>query len=112
MSTASTFCPSLASDAARLMVVVVLPTPPFWLATARSRLNRLIDQFAWVRDWLGSEDRESHRLGQSNCLGARGKPSATPSASRNPVQNCSTWNSLATRPRHSAWLCAATGPAV
>ena len=27
--------PLEASDAARLTVVVVLPTPPFWLATAR-----------------------------------------------------------------------------
>ena len=31
-----------ASDAARLMVVVVLPTPPFWLATATMRLNLVI----------------------------------------------------------------------
>src|SRR5687767_9484952 len=34
-STISTRCPILASPAARLTVVVVLPTPPFWLATQK-----------------------------------------------------------------------------
>ena len=29
-----------ASDAAKLMAVVVLPTPPFWLAIANTRLKR------------------------------------------------------------------------
>ena len=33
-STTSTFFSSVASEAARLIVVVVLPTPPFWLAIA------------------------------------------------------------------------------
>ena len=33
-STSSTLRPSSASDAPRLMVVVVLPTPPFWLHMA------------------------------------------------------------------------------
>ena len=33
-STTSTVFSSVASEAARLMVVVVLPTPPFWLAKA------------------------------------------------------------------------------
>ena len=31
-------CGMLATDAARLMAVVVLPTPPFWLATATIRV--------------------------------------------------------------------------
>ena len=33
ISTTSTFFPSSAREAARLIAVVVLPTPPFWLAT-------------------------------------------------------------------------------
>src|SRR6185436_10685602 len=65
MSTARTFWPSLASEDARLIVVVVLPTPPFWLATARSRLIRLIDQFLSGLWGLREEDRESLASGQS-----------------------------------------------
>src|SRR3954451_8749012 len=34
-STISTRCPIFAKPAARLTVVVVLPTPPFWLATQK-----------------------------------------------------------------------------
>src|SRR3712207_2542389 len=37
MSTISTFSPMAASAVPRLIAVVVLPTPPFWLATARIR---------------------------------------------------------------------------
>src|SRR5436190_9820163 len=37
MSTASTRCSAIASAVARLIAVVVLPTPPFWLATAKTR---------------------------------------------------------------------------
>src|SRR5271169_749035 len=33
----SVFTSAAAKDAARLMAVVVLPTPPFWLATAMTR---------------------------------------------------------------------------
>src|ERR1700749_4024298 len=36
-STRSVFTSAAANDAARLMAVVVLPTPPFWLATAITR---------------------------------------------------------------------------
>ncbi len=36
-STTSTFSPIAASAVPRLMAVVVLPTPPFWLATTRTR---------------------------------------------------------------------------
>ena len=36
-STISVRCPSSARQAPRLIVVVVLPTPPFWLATAITR---------------------------------------------------------------------------
>src|SRR3954463_10670722 len=37
LSTSSTFSPTAASAVPRLMAVVVLPTPPFWLATTRTR---------------------------------------------------------------------------
>src|SRR5215468_1037162 len=36
-STSRVLTSAAASDAARLMAVVVLPTPPFWLATAITR---------------------------------------------------------------------------
>src|ERR1700675_1521636 len=36
-STSSVLTSEAASEAARLMAVVVLPTPPFWLATAMTR---------------------------------------------------------------------------
>ena len=36
-STSSVFTSAAAKDEARLMAVVVLPTPPFWLATAMTR---------------------------------------------------------------------------
>src|SRR6187549_2425231 len=36
-SRTSTFSPTAARAVARLMAVVVLPTPPFWLAMARTR---------------------------------------------------------------------------
>src|SRR5271157_3093036 len=36
-STSRVLTSAAASDAARLMAVVVLPTPPFWLATAMTR---------------------------------------------------------------------------
>src|SRR5271163_1894600 len=36
-STNSVLTSAAASEAARLMAVVVLPTPPFWLATAMTR---------------------------------------------------------------------------
>src|SRR5215469_2130524 len=36
----STRCPAAASAVARLIAVVVLPTPPFWLASAMTRARR------------------------------------------------------------------------
>ena len=49
MSTSSTFWFASASEAARLMVVVVLPTPPFWLVTA---MTRLLTLKLLVKTWL------------------------------------------------------------
>src|SRR5512134_1573175 len=40
-STSSTCLPQAARAVARLIAVVVLPTPPFWLAMARTRALRL-----------------------------------------------------------------------
>ena len=40
VSMISTFSPTAASAVPRLMAVVVLPTPPFWLATASTRNPR------------------------------------------------------------------------
>src|SRR5262245_13384560 len=37
MSRISTFSPTAARAVPRFMAVVVLPTPPFWLATAKTR---------------------------------------------------------------------------
>src|SRR5262245_15503957 len=43
MSRISTFSPTAASAVPRLMAVVVLPTPPFWLAMARTRSGLIAD---------------------------------------------------------------------
>src|SRR5450432_2453474 len=40
-STISTGSPAAASAVPRLIAVVVLPTPPFWLTTARTRAEAL-----------------------------------------------------------------------
>ena len=42
ISTSNTLDPESARDVAKLMAVVVLPTPPFWLATATIRLLALL----------------------------------------------------------------------
>src|SRR3982750_424861 len=39
-SISSTFSPTAARAVPRLMAVVVLPTPPFWLATTSTRTDR------------------------------------------------------------------------
>src|SRR5436305_5133617 len=46
-STTSVRRPSLASPAARLTVVVVLPTPPFWLAMQKMRIMLAGARFSW-----------------------------------------------------------------
>src|SRR5690606_4357769 len=43
MSTISTFSPIAARAVPRLIAVVVLPTPPFWLETARTRVLPAMD---------------------------------------------------------------------
>src|ERR1700675_4589108 len=45
-STSSVLTSAAASEAARLMAVVVLPTPPFWLATAMTRPMILFSRVA------------------------------------------------------------------
>src|SRR5215510_9824911 len=43
MSRISTLSPMAASAVPRLIAVVVLPTPPFWLATAKTRSGLVAD---------------------------------------------------------------------
>ena len=62
-STTSTLCWAAANEAARLTVVVVLPTPPFWLATAKmcaliiialhNKRYRIVPLFHWKGEWHG-----------------------------------------------------------
>src|SRR5512134_2415411 len=73
MSTRSTCLPARARPVARLMAVVVLPTPPFWLATARMRARGsgradLADQEDLAFGVAETPDR-SH----ANCPGFPGK---------------------------------------
>src|ERR1051326_134188 len=54
-SISSDLTSAAAKDAARLMAVVVLPTPPFWLATA---ITRPMGSFIWKkRRFECSEER-------------------------------------------------------
>src|SRR5215469_9997354 len=57
MSTTSVGWPTAASAVPRLMAVVVLPTPPFWLATTRTRgrsgMTKLPDRENDAR-WVGA----------------------------------------------------------
>src|SRR5271169_3036830 len=71
-STSSVLTSAAASEAARLMAVVVLPTPPFWLATAMTRPMIL---FSWC---CGSEY-------------ANASTKSMPIAVQNTIQ-CFTWN--------------------
>ena len=51
MSRIRTVSPTAASAVARLIAVVVLPTPPFWFATAMTRVFFIV---AWTLFWLGT----------------------------------------------------------
>src|SRR5690349_10813162 len=66
-----------AREAARLMVVVVLPTPPFWLATARIRLIWSITRIHGCvgQSWGPREDTELQGLGQLVAAVPRGTAS-------------------------------------
>ncbi len=65
-SMSSVFRPRMASAAARLTAVVVLPTPPFWLAMAT--IMRLKPE---TQEWRGNEPRQSWTVESSRCsLGA------------------------------------------
>src|SRR3984957_222756 len=65
-STSSVFTSAAAKEAAKLMAVVVLPTPPFWLATA---ITRPINHF------------------QRGCV-----PRGTLKFHEQILNGCSTWN--------------------
>src|SRR5690554_1630388 len=62
-STSNTRFGVRASAAARLTAVVVLPTPPFWLATAMMRAMRLVP---WFSD-ASSEDGAGRRSDRGLC---------------------------------------------
>src|SRR3989442_1363846 len=47
-STSNVFRSAVASDAARLTAVVVLPTPPFWLAIAITRGILQVIVYQWL----------------------------------------------------------------
>ena len=86
-STSSTFRPYSASDAPRLIVVVVLPTPPFWLVIDTTRAGPCS-----VRA-LGSG-----RSGIGRPVGPTTEPIMVwpaPSSSRRARSNCSTSDSVA-----------------
>src|ERR1035441_3920379 len=69
-STNKVFAPSEASDAARLMAVVVLPTPPFWLVTAmtlptiKKSSEKRLDRGDGKGNRIGRRKRSFHR---KNC---------------------------------------------
>src|SRR5687768_7113107 len=66
MSTSSTCCPATAREAARLMAVVVLATPPFWLATAMILACLVIQQKSLPRSVaVGVQSTGSRVTGQS-----------------------------------------------
>src|SRR5437868_287609 len=64
-STSSTFSPYSQSAAPRLMVVVVLPTPPFWLTIATTRAGPCV-----------SRGGGSGKTGRGRLVGPRFKPVA------------------------------------
>src|SRR5208282_1138001 len=66
-STSSVLTSAAASEAARLMAVVVLPTPPFWLATAMTRPMIL---FSWC---CGSEYANPSAKSTLDCCANRGR---------------------------------------
>src|SRR5450759_2313999 len=53
MSPRSTSKPASARHAARLTAVVVLPTPPFWLVTAMTRVTGLLSRGTDTSRWGG-----------------------------------------------------------
>src|ERR1700692_4286476 len=76
-STRSVLTSAAASEAARLMAVVVLPTPPFWLATAMTRPMILFLCVA-RQDMRTSLRNQCQILVQNTASVSRGTPSAFP----------------------------------
>src|SRR5687768_10204161 len=62
-STMSTVSPTAASAVPRLMAVVVLPTPPFWLASARMRGADACGSSFSAKDTVGLLHHEDHAAG-------------------------------------------------
>ena len=93
MSTSRTLKPSSASAPARLIAVVVLPTPPFWLAIAITCVKGVTSGFA------GRDGRPAGRREWAN---------ATPRPDRAPVEVVHTMTELCT----VLWISAARGPRI
>src|SRR5262245_40206963 len=75
MSTRSTRCPARASEAPRLMAVVVFATPPFWLAMAMILVLLVINQNDWVFAVVLSELWTSSA---AESIGCRTRPRIVP----------------------------------
>ena len=75
----STRSPTAASAVPRLIAVVVLPTPPFWLASARTRV-RLVRRRSWRVRLVA---RERSDVTSTICESARGQARMKP-ARRSP----------------------------
>src|SRR5438552_3213970 len=74
--------PAAASAVAKLMAVVVLPTPPFWLATATMRARRLAEKGAFPRIRLDqlNPGRAKNRQNQTGKTGAAAEIDHAPRA--------------------------------
>src|SRR3954447_22750314 len=77
-STISTFSPMAASAVPRLMAVVVLPTPPFWLARARTRGLTAVS----VMRAAPGEAKSPRKTNDYKALPLRGAPHANNSTAR------------------------------
>src|SRR4029078_12255672 len=62
-STMSTVSPTAASAVPRLMAVVVLPTPPFWFASAKIRGAAACGRSFSAKDTVGLLHHEDHATG-------------------------------------------------
>src|SRR5450759_1694221 len=70
MSPRSTSKPASARHAARLTAVVVLPTPPFWLVTAMTRVTGLLSRGTDTSRWGGGGSPA--QPGRLDCLVEKG----------------------------------------
>src|SRR5208282_2698212 len=102
-STSSVLTSAAASEAARLMAVVVLPTPPFWLATAMTRPMILFSRCCGPEYANASaksmpiavQNVTSVPRGTSAICFTRNTSAGTYSIKIHKIEKCSTWNTVA-----------------